>query len=79
MKDAIEVPVGVAISTCVIIAVLLGMIIFLAATREEHQAALPKAPRLHRGLYDPVYVQINEQQFERLIQALEKQSTKENK
>lgn len=78
MRDYIEVPTGLAIVVCVLIAVLLGLVIY-SAVRHEPPSELPKAPRLHRGLYDPVYVQINEQQFERLIQALEKQPTKENK
>ena len=78
MKDSIEVPTNLAIGVCVLIAILLGLVIY-SAVRYEPPAELPKAPRLHKGLYDPVYVQINEQQFERLIQALEKQPTKENK
>lgn len=34
-----------------------------------------QAPHLRRAAYDPVYVQLNNEQFERLIEALTKSDT----
>lgn len=35
-----------------------------------HSKQQLEEPRLYRGLYEPVYVQLNNEQFERLIEAL---------
>ena len=48
---------------------LLVYVVYLCVSCGQSESSPPE-PRLYRGAYEPVYVQLNNEQFERLIEVL---------